>query len=125
MALEKLTRQSATRILDETIEFYKVNRFSRDSTDQCLYQGPDGTLCAFARILTPEDRQKLQEGQNANAFAEKIGFDDTDGRFYNQIQRLHDGIMFWEGDRIGVALSPAGEKHVETIRSFIEGNYPA
>jgi hypothetical protein len=117
---------SAIEIIDETVEFYENNSRSLNPTPKdaeygCLYNGPNGEVCAFARCVLPEYRDKLEEGKNAYRHLVEKGYGDDmlmeqyRGHcyvFWNNLQNLHDSNEFWENRK----LSPAGIEYVERFK---------
>lgn len=69
---------SAIEIIDETVEFYENNPRSlnpnpKGEADRCLYNGPNGEACAFARCVADEYREKLEEGKGSYYHLELFG----------------------------------------------------
>lgn len=115
------------QIIDETVEFYSVlGRRSVNpevppeaTANRCLYNGPDGKHCAFARVV--ENPEVLEENANAgyllkekeNRIKFKDGYEGHDGKFWLDIQSLHDSDNNW-GE--GGGLTPKGKERVEAMK---------
>lgn len=112
-------------IIDETVKFYSKNPRSISSdVGSCLYNGENGELCAFARVIKPERRTViLDEGSSCNtldivhtdflAQYEHIGFNR---RFWRDIQRLHDYSENWIAIENGNVLSTIGQRFVNDLK---------
>lgn len=110
-------RKSMHEIIDETVEFYSNNPRSVEG-DQCLYHGPNGAMCAFARMVANPER--LIEGKNCLYLMEylegiviKPEYSGYKRDFYRSIQRLHDYSDNWECDG---GLSKEGKNEVYRLK---------
>ena len=109
-----MKKQTAIQVIEATVNYYSedVSRRSLSPTEKgfgdkpaCLYKGPNGKLCAFARYVKPEFRHLLVEEENADAqFAEsEKGYDLLlpsvshlhNANFWSAIQTLHDYSSYW------------------------------
>ena len=86
-------------VIEETVAFYTedVNRRSFDeNNDMCMYNGPDGKQCAFARCANEIDN--YYEGQTASSVISAKGFGIlkpeyrhlTNKLFWYDLQNFHD-----------------------------------
>lgn len=87
-------------IINETVEFYSVpGRRSLNPMGQCVYNGPDGKHCAFARcVANPQDLKEGRDCNHSSLFPLAIfkeGYEGHEPSFWRDIQLLHDGIQFW------------------------------
>lgn len=108
-------------IIDETVEFYSKNPRSLDENGACVYNGPGGCLCAFSRVVKPEMRNELVEGNDAGSLLSRLGcqilLDDyriVNPNFWRKIQFLHDNPDHWNGTFTG--LSESGEVYVAELK---------
>jgi len=91
-------------IIDEVAGFYKLgNRSVKTESHFCLYNGPDGKQCAFARMVI--DPLALIEHTNARVIIQEFGmqilkpeYRGHDAEFYIAVQRLHDNKGNWNED---------------------------
>lgn len=68
--------------------------------DTCVYNGPDGRMCVFAKACTPEGRELLKEDSNANEQLMEHGLGVLqdkyrhieDGEFWDNLQYCHDEL---------------------------------
>lgn len=103
-------------IIDEVADFYNNKNRSIDG-NQCLYIGPDGKQCAFARMcINPEN---LPEQLNARVILEDHGqvvlrpeYRGYHPQFYRDIQSLHDNSLNWTDD----GLSECGKDIVNALK---------
>ncbi len=114
---------TAHQIIDETVTFYHNNprslngerKVANESGDiLCLYNGPNGEKCAYARCCTPDS--EFTEGKSASCqnkaklLPQYEGYSDS---FWCGIQSLHDSDKFWDGNR----LTEDGINQVEYLKS--------
>ena len=97
---------TAKEIIFETVEFYRENPRSLDYSDPqsgpvCVYNGLNGTHCAYARLVKPELRPKLIEFSSVSScgvFPEPNnlleGYFIDDVNFYLFLQAIHDEKLF-------------------------------
>lgn len=96
-------RKTAHEIIDETASFYNLSNRSVESDGVCLYNGPEGKHCAFARMCT--EPLKLKETNYGGKMAVELILEDANilkeeyrgqrPSFYSVLQRLHDSKSFW------------------------------
>lgn len=124
-------RKSKHEIIDETAAYYNLNNRSikSDGGNYCLYNGPNGKKCAFARMCA--DDIILTEGKNAANMLGWEGYHDKKPlnsmgdqgvlkeeyrghsmEFYNAIQGLHDLVLNWTEN----GLSPQGVEVVKRLK---------
>jgi hypothetical protein len=114
-------------VINETVEFYvadPVNRrsLSNDPDDEihsngCLYNGPDGKQCAFARCANRIDKKyeglsayKILDAEGINILKdEKQHLDNT--YFWEELQNLHDNDFYWNES----GLSTDGQEYVKEL----------
>ena len=118
---------SAIEIIDETVEFYENNPRSLNPSPRsmfdpttCLYNGPNGEACAFARCVLPEHRKKLEEGKGCqnilNSYGDDILKEQYRGHhpgFWVNIQALHDFESHCENGK----LSQIGKDKVQLMKT--------
>ena len=108
-------------VINETVMFYgdDPSRRSINGDGDCLYNGPDGKQCAFARCAEEihewneyEDvRSLLNEGIKLKPEYKHL----TNVWFWGNIQKLHDTECFWNKD----GLSEDGQLFVmELIKKY-------
>src|SRR6478752_2310817 len=100
-------------IIDEIAGHYNCENRSLNGTD-CMYNGPDGKMCAFAYMCT--DPSILTEGENCDTLLRELGqnilkeeFQGHHSEFYHELQRLHDSDANWSF----TGLSQEGKATVE------------
>lgn len=91
-------------IIKETVEYYSadVSRRSISYSGKCMYNGPEGKQCAFARCAEAIDEE--YEEWNANEVLENKGIETLkpeyrhiiDVYFWNELQYLHDNCSNWD-----------------------------
>jgi hypothetical protein len=109
-------------IINETIAFYNLGNRSVSITNmdgRCLYKGPEGKECAFARMCNDWDKIKLEEGNAATDLIKlhtdsilKEEYRGHELEFYQDIQRLHDTETNWTHE----GLSVQGERYVKELK---------
>lgn len=120
-------------IIDETVEVYSVPgsrsiNMAEDpelSEGRCLYNGPDGKHCAFARVV--ENPEILEERQNCRRLIKELGVEikfkegyEGHGRdFWWAIQHLHDNDNHWAKDG---GLTGKGRAYVEELKLKYQGS---
>ena len=94
------------QIVLETVEFYRKNPRSLvgGPGTSCLYNGKDGAVCAYARLVKPELRHHLAEFRDIfdcgvpptkdNLIDGYFVHDDDDEYFYAFLQAIHDHSFF-------------------------------
>lgn len=113
-------RKSMHEIIDETVEFYSNNPRSIGA-GRCKYIGPNGTMCAFARLVT--NPTQLEEGYCCSSkdnwkIAEiKDEYAGYSWDFYRNLQILHDDGDNWSFGK----LSPEGEVFVKELKEQFNG----
>jgi hypothetical protein len=102
------TQLSKLEIIDDTVAYYSIpgrrslNPEAKEnhSAVSCLYNGPNGVHCAFARVV--ENPQELEEGQCASHVLKdailKQEYQGHDGYFWDDVQALHDGEGYWSDE---------------------------
>jgi hypothetical protein len=111
-------------IIDETVAFYgedinrrSVTKIDHSQKERCLYLGPNGKQCAFARVCI--DTTNFREGDNAASHLDndqliiKPEYRGHDGSFWNEIQRLHDYTDYWSLEN---ELSDMGKEEVKRLK---------
>jgi hypothetical protein len=116
--------KTQSEIVDETIAFYQVNPRSlnpdkNEYEARCLYNGPNGTVCAFSRCVIPEKRKELPEGEGCWAILHKSGdeilipeYRGHEISFWEAIQSLHDDNEYWKAN----TLTQMGKERIERIK---------
>ena len=107
-------------IIDETAGYYNLLNRSislENGSVSCLYNGPEGKQCAFARIcIDPSNfREGLRAGVILNRYGESIlkpEYRGHDFSFYSDIQDLHDRQSYWTN----TGLSELGKERVEKLK---------
>lgn len=124
-----MEKKTAHQIIDETVEFYTHNpRSIVDSKNphiphmlakRCVYNGPNDTHCAFARLCIDPKVLSPLEGNSAGSVLLDLGSDILKPEyrgftkpFYSDLQRLHDLDEFWNE----TGLTEEGEKYVEYLK---------
>ncbi len=111
--------KTKVEIIEETAAYYSedVNRRSLDG-NKCVYNGPDGKQCAFARVCEKPIDQR-QEGTSAWALIKQTGtallkdeYKINDAAFWDAIQGLHDYPDNWDEK----GLTEAGKQRVELLK---------
>jgi len=108
-------------VINETVKYYSAdpkNRRSLGEKGNCLYNGPDGKQCAFARCAEPIDSK--HEGEAAIGLLIILGKDILkpeyrhleDEIFWYKLQTLHDGDNFWTN----AGLSKEGKEFVVALK---------
>ena len=97
---------SKLEIIEETVEYYKNNPRSLSLSGSCLYQGEDGELCAFARVVVPEERKYLTENEACSMLMgikllPQYEKHEKDVEFWLDIQQLHDRSRNWTPNNSG------------------------
>lgn len=101
-------------IIDETVAYYSED-VSRRSVryGQCLYKGPYGKRCAYARMCTDDSRfiEDRRAGWQELAILkpEYYGYED---HFYEDLQGLHDSSAYWDES----GLTPEGISQVQFLK---------
>lgn len=106
-------------IIDEIAGHYSLKNRSVDGINSCVYNGPNGELCAFAYMcLNPAS---LTEGQDAEDMIMIRGQDilkeeyrGHPQHFYLDIQSLHDAKENWTD----VGLSAMGKIKVRDLKEM-------
>lgn len=91
------------QIIQETFDIYKhpENRSIDKDGIYCMYNGTEGKLCAYARIIKPEHRHLLTEinGADNQPKLKEIknpyiaGYGGKSMAFYSFIQNIHDTLL--------------------------------
>lgn len=113
-------RMTVKQIVQDTLAFYTSNpRSMNDNNEFCLYNGENGTQCAFRRYVQDNSAHLLEEFHSAYTFLREntdILKPEvqwiTDGMFWNKLQALHDsshGNKYWNEE------SPQAKFRVLTI----------
>lgn len=107
-------------IIDEVASFYnnKNRSVASQESSYCLYNGPDGKKCAFARMcINPGN---LLENINARVILEEQGqgilkpeYRGYHPQFYRDVQSLHDNSINWTDD----GLSENGKNKVIVLKT--------
>ena len=98
------------QIVLETIQFYGSDPANRRSvnkingTQTCLYNGPGGKHCAFARYVKPELQPQLPEGESAlivlarmpSCLLPEVSHLSSDKAFWQSLQSFHDVNQHWD-----------------------------
>jgi hypothetical protein len=116
--------KSMLEILEETVQYYSEDVSRRSvclETDRCRYNGPDGKLCAAARMMTKEALHlKNIENYSMTCLIDTYGIEILkpeyvvlDTEFYDSIQKLHDDIVNWDEN----GLTVTGEAAVANIKA--------
>lgn len=110
-----MTRKSMVEIIDQTVSYYSedVSRRSVLCDGTCVYIGPDGKRCAYARMCT-DDSQFIEGKVLRSQYDAKIK-DEYDGYttdFYVDIQDIHDRGWFWSES----GLTLEGRSHVQFLK---------
>lgn len=96
------------QILEETYNYYTADPNGRRSIDpitkNCLYNGPNGKHCAFARCCDEEKLKDIPEYDGSTYVGADMFMDRlkpeyihiTDGEFWREIQCLHDYAQYWD-----------------------------
>jgi len=106
-------------IIDDTVAFYGADPVGRRSLklteteehdlvqNACLYIGPGGKKCAFARFVKEEDLYELRqrEGTCAGFVLESVTLEDKVSKiknkmFWNSVQAIHDQSSHWDENGI-------------------------
>ncbi len=121
-------RKTKHQIIDEIAAHYNLgNRSVQPSSDArpgfpplCLYNGPNGTHCAFAyMMINPLDAEQLNSAtarEILNEFGESVLKEEFRGHqpdFYVDIQRLHDTSTNWTE----TGLSDKGKQYVDKLKT--------
>lgn len=116
-------RKTMVEIIDETAAFYKLSNRGTDERglskagNGCLYNGTNGTHCAFARLcINPFNLKEgipaaiLIQAHGHNILKEEYrGYPDE---FYRELQDLHDTPANWTD----TGVSESGKHYVEALR---------
>ena len=97
------------QIVLETIQFYGSDPANRRSVAEkpsfrCLYNGPGGKHCAFARYVKPELQPQLPEGKRAfivlnrmpSCLLPEVSHLSSDKAFWQSLQNFHDVNQHWD-----------------------------
>lgn len=127
-------RKTIHEIIDETVEFYSNNPRSLvvedDEEDdhlrqtRCLYNGPNGTKCAFARLVKDEFVHLLPEESccvvNYALICPmehlKEEYQNHPPGFYRQLQILHDASSNWV--ELGDGTRKLSDRGIELVDSM-------
>jgi hypothetical protein len=111
-------------VLNDTISYYSEDTSRRSisgSGNNCLYNGPNGKQCAFARCA--KQISTKHEGKSAAHIIRilpNILKDEyahlTDKDFWQNLQNLHDDSECWDGN----GLSVHGKRYTEDLRRRYE-----
>lgn len=110
-------------IIDETVEYYSADTNRRSVNiegTECVYNGPDGKLCAFSRCVLPTELYNLIEGSNASEFEihgslDYLLIEQYRGHapsFWVSLQSIHDNTDYWSID----GLTSIGRSKVDEIK---------
>lgn len=98
--------------------------YEGDDTDdcKCLYNGPDGRMCAFRLFVRDTKANKLKEGDGANECLDSVCdllrpevadlFGNGPFGFWNYVQGLHDEDRYWHN------LNEAKRKAEKIVSEF-------
>jgi hypothetical protein len=94
-----------------------------EDSGNCLYEGRDGTTCAFGALLADEERQQANEGTWATDVIEYLQlrrFYDSRGHvdpFYDSLQSCHDECTDCENfsEHVTDALLQLAAEHCLTV----------
>lgn len=134
---KKSLKELKLEILEDTVQFYSVDPEGRRSVNpdippgsqkggRCMYLGPGGRMCAFARMVHQDHVSKLIEYESVGCkqvFKEipnlkmKTPRLNADSWYYwARLQALHDWESYW--DKKG--LSVGGVQELNSFRADIE-----
>ena len=107
-------------IIDYVVEHYKTNPRSIGINGGCVYNGINGSHCAFGLMCS--NPEELTEGEGVvflirgNIPRIKPEFSGHSEWFYVAIQLLHDYGSYWEETPEGNELTQKGIKEVEKLK---------
>lgn len=128
-------KKTYTDVIKETAEFYGADPKGRRSISpakdlqgnpgHCMYVGPGGRRCAFARCVAPGQEAELAmhegsparcalSGGCASEYAIRLAPEYehlVTAYFWDELQTLHDTAGFWDLEKGG--LSHAGQRYVD------------
>lgn len=120
-------RLSEDQIVLETLKYYleDSSRLSTTELGSCVYNGPNGEVCAFARCISPSLRKHLVEG---NLLEEYLGYlmPEYSGHsydFWTGIQVLHDFYIYkvlHKGEEIDFLYKRIKKEYVKS-REYLRG----
>lgn len=122
--------KTKAQIIDETAEYYSTPgrrsvRINEGGARQCLYMGPDGKRCAFARVIAnPQDMTEFDAASAVMSHCSPIfldGYSGHSGFFWNDIQQLHDLKEHWSEDG---PLTATGEAFVAELHTWWDEKFP-
>ena len=106
---------SASQIIDHVVNHFSKNPRSLDKWGSCVYNGADGSRCAFAILCS--NPEELPEGYILWDIARiKPEFDGYSKDFYRDIQRLHDRGDNWIKTETGNELTQMGIEKVKELK---------
>lgn len=116
-------------IIDDTIDFYSKNKraFNVD-IEGCVYRTDEGYRCAHSRCIKDEFIddivEKFNDSYNADDvisyfgdFIHKEEYQGHSDTFWNDIQNLHDRLVYWEQTDTGNKLTYLGKNFVEDLKN--------
>lgn len=136
---------TATEIINETVEYYRKNPRSLDQSGKCVYQSPEGNMCAVGRCLDWDKYKENIINANQDGLIDLIyeckvlpsgrSIDNNESvldpilaeryrgfslEFWSDLQVLHDTASYWED----TSLSKGGEVYLQDIiQKAINGKY--
>ena len=114
--------KSRIEIIDFIVSHFENNPRSLSESGDCLYNGPNGSHCAFAIMCS--NPEKLPEGKGVFSLIQKRipkikpEFAGYSTGFYRDIQSLHDYDGNWIKTPEGNELTLLGVKEVERLKYF-------
>lgn len=104
-------------IILETVEYYKTHpRSLFKNGESCLYNGADGSKCAFSRCCI--DSSQFPEFMSASYILDRDGesvlkeeYRGHEYKFWNDVQLIHDGSAYWNGN----VLTARGQELMEHL----------
>lgn len=115
-----MKKYSKAWVLQDTINFYTLEKRAVDYYEKCQYLTEDGKRCAIGRLLNKGKERGLMEcSKSVNAFLEIPEFQKIipdwmtklSPLFLKSIQALHDGEGYWTE----TGLSSEGVQKVRQI----------
>ena len=116
------TKKTYIDVINDTVAFYSKDPENRRSikNEVCLYNGPNGKQCAFARCAQPIC--KALEAHDADNLLEIKGFSILkpeyrhllNKSFWQDLQVFHDDSFYWDSN----GLSKHGKEHLERLKQI-------
>lgn len=117
-------------IIEETVDYYRVNPRGVYNKVQCIYKSEEGAMCAVGRCLSEDalyefrNSRQTVTGLNSRCETNNRTLDDIMKeeyrghplKFWRDLQIFHDSHSHWTKNGNGCELTCAGMNELENLK---------